>query len=76
MEFDLDDDVDEQTKNSRNLKTEGKVQVKKKIIHYYEYSSDEEEGKHADTKKAQKPQKGHGNQDKNDENARLLCPMK
>ena len=52
MEFDLDDDMDEQTKNSRNLKTEGKVRVKKKIIHYYEFSSDEEEGKHADTKKS------------------------
>ena len=25
MEFDSDDDMDEQTKNSRNLKTEGKV---------------------------------------------------
>ena len=31
MEFDSDDDVDEQTKNSRNSKTEGKVRVKKKI---------------------------------------------
>ena len=29
MEFELDDDVDEQTKNSRNVKTEGKVRVKK-----------------------------------------------
>ena len=64
MEFDSDDDMDEQTKNSRNLKTEGKVQVKKKFIHYYEYSSDEAEGKRADLKKAQKTQKGHENQDK------------
>ena len=31
MEFDSDDDVDEQTKNSSNVKTEGKVRVKKKI---------------------------------------------
>ena len=33
MEFELDDDVDEQMKNSRNVKTEGKIRVKKKIIH-------------------------------------------
>ena len=72
MEFDLDDDVDEQTTNSRNLKTEGKVRVKKKIIHYYEFRSDEEEGKRADPKKAQKTQKGHENQDKNDENDQAL----
>ena len=72
MEFDLDDDVDEQTKNTRNLKTEGKVQVKKKIIHYYEYSSDEEEVKRADPKKDQKTRKGHKNQDKNDENDQAL----
>ena len=30
-EFDLDDDVDEQMKNSSNVKTEGKVRVKKKL---------------------------------------------
>ena len=42
MEFESDDDVDEQAKNSSNAKTEGKVRVRKKIIHYYEISSDEE----------------------------------
>ena len=31
MEFELDDDVDEQTKNSSNVKAEGKVRVKKKL---------------------------------------------
>ena len=31
MEFDSDDDVDEQTKNSSNIKMEGKVRVKKKL---------------------------------------------
>ena len=35
MEFELDDDVDEQAKNSINMKTEGKVQVRKKTVHYY-----------------------------------------
>ena len=72
MEFDLDDDVDEQTKNSRNFKMEGKVRVKKKIIHYYEFSSDKEEGKRTDPKKAQKTQEDHENQDKNDENDQAL----
>ena len=57
MAFDSDDDMDEQTKNSRNLKTEGKVRVKKKIIHYFEFSSDEEEGKRANLKKLRKPRK-------------------
>ena len=55
MEFESDDDVDEQAKNSSNVKTEGKVRVRKKIIHYYEISSDEEEGKLADLKKLRKP---------------------
>ena len=57
MEFDSDDDMNEQRKKSSNVKTEGKVRVKKKlqkITHYYEFSSDEEEGKRADPKKVQK----------------------
>ena len=72
MEFESDDDVDEQMKNSRNVKTEGKVRVKKKIIHYYEFSSDEEEGKRADPEKVKKTQDGHENQEKNDENDQAL----
>ena len=59
MEFDSDDDVDEQTKNPSNVKTEGKVQAKKTITHFYEFSSDEEEGKHADPKNVQKTQESH-----------------
>ena len=54
MEFESDDDVDEQAKNSSNVKTEGKVRVRKKTVHYYEISSDEEGGKHADLKKVKK----------------------
>ena len=38
MEYESDADVDEQMKNSSNVKAEGKVRVKKKIIHYYEFS--------------------------------------
>ena len=64
MKFESDDDVDEQTKNSSNVKAEGKVRVKNKIIHYYEFSSVEEEGKHAELKKVKKTQEGHENQEK------------
>ena len=66
MEVKSDHDVDEQVKNSSDAKAEGKVQVRKKMIHYYEISSDEEEGKHTDPKKVKKTQDGHKNQQKND----------
>ena len=68
MEFESDDDVDEQAKNFSDAKAEGKVRVRKKIVHYYEISSDEEEGKHTDLKKVKKTQDGHENQQKNDDN--------
>ena len=61
MEFESDDDMDEQPTNSSNVKAEGKVRVKKKIIHYYELSSDEEEGKRADLKKFRQPMKATKN---------------
>ena len=48
MEFELDDDMAEQSKNATDAKTEGKVQVTKKTVHYYEFSSKEEEGEHAE----------------------------
>ena len=73
MEFESDDDVDEQAKNSSDVKAEGKVRVRKKIIHYYEISSCKEEGKHADPKKVKKTQDGHKNQQKNDENDQTLA---
>ena len=40
MEFDLDDDVAEQSKNANDVKAEGKVRVMKKTVHYYEFSSE------------------------------------
>ena len=55
MEFESDDDVEEQVEHSSDAKVEGKVRVRKKIVHYYEISSDEEEGMHADPKKLRKP---------------------
>ena len=50
MEFDRDDDVEEQPKNANDGNAERKVQVKKKMVHYYEFSSAEESRKHADPK--------------------------
>ena len=50
MEFKTDDDVEEQSKNAIDVKAEGKVRVRKKIVHYYEFSCEEEEGEHADQK--------------------------
>ena len=76
MEFESDDDVDEQVKNSSDVKAEGKVRIRKKTVHYYEISSDEEEGKHADPKKIKKTQDGHENQQKMMKMIRLLCQMK
>ena len=76
MEFESDDDVDKQAKNSSNMKMEGKVRVRKKIIHYYEISSDEEEGKHADPKKLRKPKMATKINKKMMKMIRLLCQMK
>ena len=52
MEFDMDDDVEEQPKNANDVKAEGKVQVRKKTVHYYEFSSEDEEGEHANPEKS------------------------
>ena len=76
MEFESDDDVDEQAKNSSDAKAEGKIRVRKKTIHYYEISSDEEEGKLADPKKIEKTQVGHENTQKMMKMIRPLCQMK
>ena len=72
MEFELDDDVAEQSKNANDVKAEGKVRVRKKTVHYYEFSSEEEEGEHTDPKKIKKTQDDHENPSKNDENDQAL----
>ena len=72
MEFESDDDVEEQSKNANDVKAEGKVRVRKKMVHYYEFSSEEEEGEHGDPKKIKKTQEGHENPSKNDENDQAL----
>ena len=75
-EFESDDDVAEQSKNANNAKAEGKVRVTKKTIHYYEFSSEEEEGEHADPKKSRKPNMATRIQAKMMKMIRLLSPMK
>ena len=45
----------EQTKNANNAKAEGKEIVTKKTVHYYEFSSEEEEGEHANPKNQETP---------------------
>ena len=72
MEFDTDDDVEEQSKNANDVKAEGKVQVRRKTVHYYEFSSKNEEGEHVDPKKVKKTQDDHKNPSKNDENDQAL----
>ena len=43
----MDDDMEEQPKNANDVKVEGKVRVKKKMVHYYEFSGEDEEGEQA-----------------------------
>ena len=76
MEFKSDDDVDKQMKNFSDVKAEGKVRVRKKIVHYYEISSDEEKGKNTDPKEIKKTQDCHENQQKMMKLIRHLCQMK
>ena len=76
MEFESDDDVDEQAKTSSDTKVEGKVRVRKKTVHYYEISSDKEEGKRADPEKLRKPKMATKIIKKRLIMIRLLCQMK
>ena len=75
MEFELDDDEAEQSKNANHAKKEGKVRVTKKTVHYYEFSSEEEEGAHADPKKIKKTHDDHENPSKIDENDQALVSV-
>ena len=62
----------EQSKNANHAKKEEKVRVTKKTVHYYEFSSEEEEGAHADPKKIKKTHDDHENPSKKDENDQAL----
>ena len=67
MEFDTDDDMEGQPKNTNDVKAEGKVQVRKNTVHYYEFSSEDKEGEHTDPEKTKKTKNDHENPSKNDE---------
>ena len=58
----MDDDVEVQPKNTNDGNAEGKVQVKKKMVHYYEFSSEDKSGKQANLKKLRKPKMTTKNQ--------------
>ena len=62
------------TLNANDGKAERKVQVKKKMVHYYEFSSEDESGKQADPKILGKPKMTMKNQGKMMNLIRLLSP--
>ena len=72
MEFESDDDVAEPQKNAETATKEGKVRVTKKTVHYYEFSSDEEDKAHADPKKDEKTHADHEKSTKKSENDQAL----
>ena len=76
MKFESDDDMEEQSKNANDVKVEGKVRVRKKTVHYYEFCSEEEEGERADPKKLRKPKMAMRIQTKMMKMIILLSPMK
>ena len=76
MEFDSDDDVDEQTKNSSNVKMEGKVQVKKKLHTITNLVVTMRKESAPTRKKFRKPRKTTKIKSKMMKMIRLLCPMK
>ena len=71
-EFESDDDVAEPQKNAETTKKEGKVRVTTKTIHYYEFSSDEEDEAHADPKTNEKTHADHEKSTKKGENDQAL----
>ena len=75
-EFESDDDVAEPQKNAENTKKEGKVRVTTKTIHYYEFSSDEEDKTHADPKTNEKTHADHEKSTKKVKMIKHLSPMK
>ena len=76
MEFDSDHDVDEQTKNSRNLKTEGKVRVKKKLYTIMNKVVMKRKESAPTQTKLRNPRMATKIKTKMTKMTRLLCPMK
>ena len=76
MEFESDDDVAEPQKSAETAKKEGKVRVTIKTVHYYEFSSDEEDEAHTNPKKTKNPMLITRNQQKKVKMTKHLSPMK
>ena len=76
IEFNMDDDDKVQMKNAKDRNTEGKVQIKKKLIHYYGFSSKDKSGKQAELKKMKSPKMIMKLQGKMMNLTRLLSPRK
>ena len=72
----MDDDVEEQPKNTNDVKAEGEVPVRKKMVQYYEFSSKDEGGEQADLKKLRKPKMTMKIHVKMMKKIRLLSPRK
>ena len=61
-----------QLKNANDGKSKGKVRVEKKMVHYYELSSEDKSGKQANPKKLRKPKMTMKNQGEMMKMIRLL----
>ena len=68
--------MEEQLKNANDVKMEGKARVKKKMVHYYEFSSKDERGEQADLKRLRKPKMTMKIHAKMMKKIRLLSPRK
>ena len=76
MEFESDDDVDEQVKNSSNVKAEGKVRVKKKLYTIMNLVVTKRKESAPIRKNLRKPRMATKIKRKIVKMIRLLCPMK
>ena len=76
IEFDSSDDVEVQLKNTNDRNAEGKVRGKKKMVCYYEFSSEDKSGKQANLKKIKKTKDDHEKPRKMMKMIRLLSPRK
>ena len=76
MEFDMDDDMEEQPKKANDVMAEGKVRVRKKMVHYYEFSRQMRKESTPTQKKLRKPKMTSTIQVKMMKKIRLLSPMK
>ena len=82
IEFNSDNDKKEQTKNmteGNQIEVEGKVHIKKKIIHYYDLSSEDDSksgGEQAELQRKEKPKDDQKKARNKREFEKLLSPRK